>query len=327
MDSSVAQTISLKTNNRFGAISGEITLGFKKRFEAFIERNPQIIGLTLDSNGGNLYEALRASDVIRSNRISTYVPQDTLCASACTFLFFAGYDRLNHGALGVHQIGGATSGAQLQVAIAEVYDRMQLDDVPDIVFTRMMRWVGNTVDRIDSDEALMLGLNRDQVGDRLSFSSPLPSELTYGEHALSAYPVESFLAGPPSYPDFAQRDKKFAYFRSRITTAVDYAGTNGPNFAGHYQMVVFGCGTSCLVTVLVNLRNGQVINTGYSGEEKYQLSLLFTPDSRMIKFKWAHDDQALCNIHHVVMEHQSLRLIYEGIVQNTSGFCNDALVN
>ena len=35
----------------------------------------------------------------------------------------------------------------------------------------------------------------------------------------------------------------------------------GPNYAGHYRVVVWGCGTSCAMFAVVDLRNGKVITT------------------------------------------------------------------
>lgn len=33
----------------------------------------------------------------------------------------------------------------------------------------------------------------------------------------------------------------------------------GPNFAGHYRVVIWGCGTSCVMFAVVNLKSGRVI--------------------------------------------------------------------
>jgi hypothetical protein len=35
--------------------------------------------------------------------------------------------------------------------------------------------------------------------------------------------------------------------------------TEGPNYAGHYRVVVWGCGTSCAMFAVVDLKNGKVI--------------------------------------------------------------------
>jgi len=35
----------------------------------------------------------------------------------------------------------------------------------------------------------------------------------------------------------------------------------GPNFAGHYRVAIWGCGTSCAMFAVVNLKTGRVITT------------------------------------------------------------------
>jgi len=35
--------------------------------------------------------------------------------------------------------------------------------------------------------------------------------------------------------------------------------SKGPNFAGHYRVAIWGCGTSCAMFAIVNLKTGQVI--------------------------------------------------------------------
>jgi hypothetical protein len=34
---------------------------------------------------------------------------------------------------------------------------------------------------------------------------------------------------------------------------------NGPNFAGHYRVAIWGCGTSCAMFAVINLKTGQII--------------------------------------------------------------------
>ena len=44
----------------------------------------------LDSDGGNLPEALRIAEVVRKERITTFVPKKSKCISACAMIFLAG---------------------------------------------------------------------------------------------------------------------------------------------------------------------------------------------------------------------------------------------
>jgi hypothetical protein len=45
----------------------------------------------------------------------------------------------------------------------------------------------------------------------------------------------------------------------------------GPNFAGHYRLAIWGCGSSCVMFAVINLKTGQVITaeglTSVSGDQ------------------------------------------------------------
>jgi len=45
----------------------------------------------------------------------------------------------------------------------------------------------------------------------------------------------------------------------KYRTVLRLAISEGPNFAGHYRLVHWGCGTSCAMFAVVNLRTGRVI--------------------------------------------------------------------
>jgi len=45
----------------------------------------------------------------------------------------------------------------------------------------------------------------------------------------------------------------------RYTTVLHAGAKRGPNFGGHYTVVVWGCGSSCLTFAIINARTGKVI--------------------------------------------------------------------
>lgn len=55
-----------------------------------------------------------------------------------------------------------------------------------------------------------------------------------------------------------------------------------PNFAGHYVLDSYGCGTGCMATVLVDLRTGAVYSAPFheptNGEKSYRA------DSRLVEY-------------------------------------------
>lgn len=88
-------------------------------------RDHQIDLIALDSPGGSVREALRISGIISDNNIDTYVPEIGLsgagiCASACSFAFLSGKNRVADGLLGVHQFYSADrDNAQANVGAIE----------------------------------------------------------------------------------------------------------------------------------------------------------------------------------------------------------------
>ena len=66
-------------------------------------RNHKIDTLILSSPGGSVFEGLQMAGIIFDRKLTTYIPKDATCASACSFMFFAGQHRVSEGRLGVHQ--------------------------------------------------------------------------------------------------------------------------------------------------------------------------------------------------------------------------------
>lgn len=67
-------------------------------------------------------------------------------------------------------------------------------------------------------------------------------------------PVE----GPIKHPKVDTETTKIGHmFRTVLRNGIK----SGPNYAGHYTVVVWGCGTSCSSFAVVNLKTGQVITS------------------------------------------------------------------
>jgi hypothetical protein len=58
----------------------------------------------LNSDGGKPFTATQIGELIRKNRLTTYIAPDSKCYSSCTFIFIAGVQRYAFGELGVHQM-------------------------------------------------------------------------------------------------------------------------------------------------------------------------------------------------------------------------------
>jgi len=89
--------------------------------------------------------------------------------------------------------------------------------------------------------------------------------------------------GPVQLPRFKDRDRDFADYRTRIRDGM----RQGANFAGHYALIGWGCGTGCQVYVVGDVITGQMFDFLLSGEEFINLRIQAWPDSRLILASWA----------------------------------------
>ncbi len=71
----------------------------------------------------------------------------------------------------------------------------------------------------------------------------------------------------------------------------------GPNYAGHYRVVVWGCGSSCASFAVVNLRTGRVVDMEYahsmSGVDFEVEDFLPGTDSEDTSFRYRKDSKLL----------------------------------
>ena len=108
---------------------GEIEDGDTRGFRAAL-RAHEVDRVVLLSGGGLINEGLRIANIINDKSLATYVPVGTTCASACSFMFFAGNPKVAHGRLGVHQF--YVEDDKEKVAIGEVQKSTQYT-VADII--------------------------------------------------------------------------------------------------------------------------------------------------------------------------------------------------
>lgn len=106
----------------------------------------------------------------------------------------------------------------------------------------------------------------------------------------------------------------------------------GPNFAGHYRVAVWGCGTSCAMFAVVNLRTGRVITPDgfsytsgvYFGTESWDVLprsqreaglFGFRKDSRLLMVLGDLDeDESREGAFYFVLDNERLRKIYFTLV-------------
>ena len=116
-------------------------------------RNHDADLIVLSSPGGSVWESLSIAGIINDKSLNTYVPKNSTagdgdCASACSFMYFAGKNRTVNGALGVHQfyssddtkkaeVGDTQKSAQFTVS--EIIGFLNEFETPPWVFERMFQ--------------------------------------------------------------------------------------------------------------------------------------------------------------------------------------------
>lgn len=83
-------------------ISGFFDIGLTDAVEAELNIHPDVSGVILDSEGGNIYQGRGVAKLIRVHQLDTYVYSN--CYSACSIAFIAGKNRYldSDGKLGFH---------------------------------------------------------------------------------------------------------------------------------------------------------------------------------------------------------------------------------
>jgi|GEM_PF-4088105 len=138
-----------------GAINHRAAVLFKLALNDF----PDVTTLSLSSEGGSVYAALPAAYDVRVAGLRTSIPEGATCASACSYLFFAGADRSAEGRLGVHQIATSTDSLSAgQVTLGDIFKAFEDFGVPTSVISRMMRTPADSMYLFDPDEMERLGL-------------------------------------------------------------------------------------------------------------------------------------------------------------------------
>jgi ATP-dependent protease ClpP protease subunit len=84
-------TFRLVRNGTEMEFSGGINSGLTSQFKTFVEAAPELKVVHLESNGGRIAEGKAIANLIRENKLSTYV--STHCESACTYILLAGVQR------------------------------------------------------------------------------------------------------------------------------------------------------------------------------------------------------------------------------------------
>jgi hypothetical protein len=154
------------------------------------------------------------------------------------------------------------------------------------------------------------------------------------------YPTEATLDSPPAEPrlttpwtrKYQTRIRRGVTGQEGFRRGSEYIEAAGPNFARHYRVVNWGCGTGCLMMVVVDLKTGAVypppMSTGPTGTGRIVIPRLgsgwgdfdFRTDSRLFIMRtcpWGSPDPKsplyrgpdFCGTSYFVVESQGFRLL------------------
>jgi hypothetical protein len=118
-------------------------------------------------------------------------------------------------------------------------------------------------------------------------------------------------------------------------TVLRRAISEGPDFAGHYKVAGWGCGTACGVFVVVNLATGRVIipesfgsvyDDGFDGtgflpdSERLEGPVRYRRDSRLLVVLGAIDeDESRQGAFYFVLKDEKLLLLHSTLVRKHCG--------
>lgn len=162
-----------------------------------------------------------------------------------------------------------------------------------------------------------------------------------GSPEFNAYATNDRLEGPPREPQlttswtrkYRTRIREGAAGREGFRKGREHVEMAGPNFAGHYRVVNWGCGSGCLMMVIVDLKTGKVhpppMSVAQRGEDRIVIPNLgtgwgdfdFRESSRLFVMKtcpWGSSDprsalyrgsREFCGTSYFIIEPEGFRLI------------------
>lgn len=141
-----------------GAVGANDMLNLKKA----LREHPTISTLILQNNGGGLVHiGLVVAEEVYERGLNTYIPKDSYCASACSFVFFAGRQRLAEGRLGVHQITAPEmTGEQAQFGVSDIVTTLPKYGVSADVLGIMFSTPSKEMYFFTPQEIIKYGINR-----------------------------------------------------------------------------------------------------------------------------------------------------------------------
>ena len=142
-----------------------------------LREHPTISTIILHDNGGGLVHiGLVIAEEIYDRGLNTFIPKDSYCASACSFVFFAGKERLALGRLGVHQISAPEmNGVQAQFGVSDIVATLPKYGVSPEVLGIMFSTPPKEMYFFKPHEIAKYGINRPETKQAAAAPAPTPA--------------------------------------------------------------------------------------------------------------------------------------------------------
>jgi hypothetical protein len=180
-------------------VKGEISKGDAARFPKWVTDNikheDKIAGISFDSPGGSVREALVMADGIKQTEVATIVGSGEKCVSACFLIFAAGKNRYvsKEGFIGVHSLVIKGEGENLD-AKGSTLDLARIATeklgVPPSIIGRMVATRPEKVYWLNRSDLAEMGVQIIDDKPAVQLSAPAPSpeppptDMTLGKSAI-----------------------------------------------------------------------------------------------------------------------------------------------
>ncbi|OZI52706.1 hypothetical protein [Bordetella genomosp. 4] len=164
-----------------------------------LREHPTISTIVLQNNGGGLVHiGLVVAEEVYERGLNTYIPKDSYCASACSFVFFAGKQRIAVGRLGVHQISAPElTGEEAQFGVSDIVATLPKYGVSADVLGIMFSTPAKEMYFFKPNEIAKYGINRT---DNVQMASAEPQQRVSGGSVPSHTPAGAAAVTPMAAP-------------------------------------------------------------------------------------------------------------------------------
>ena len=149
------------------ALAGDIDMRTSLNFKRAVQEYGVPDVFLLNSGGGLVYIGLDLAMEVNRLGVTTVIPEDLSCYSACSFVFLAGKERILDGELGIHQISSEDADlTRGQFTLADMIDVLNSFDVPAELYPPMLSTPPEEMYIVSAREIQDMGLDSRALAKR-----------------------------------------------------------------------------------------------------------------------------------------------------------------